>query len=141
MPPSEAAVSASLHAPKGQGVVADTFNSLASPSLSKNHIGTASDLSGKPGRTNKEGSGDAMTRDEAYNIVCRAFDTTDQNGHFRTNPRMLVETFVSLGILKLDEPKNLKDRLRCVLEPPGYFRSPDDFMRALDAVHLKIVEK
>lgn len=86
-----------------------------------------------------------MTRDEAIEKVeaCFLFNRPGQEWVF--NPRYLMDAFVELGMLKLDEPKTLDARINTAINEELLCgkreKCAGSVKKALDAAGLKIVEK
>lgn len=82
-----------------------------------------------------------MTRDEAIKIVNKAIDDS-KRGSAGCAGAINVDMLVSLGLLKLDEPKSMDARLQEALVMNGFvYTSVHDYKRVIDKAGLKIVEK
>lgn len=73
-----------------------------------------------------------MTRDEAIDIWRRETQEVGGGGP--------ISALVSLGILKLDEPSSVADRVWEIFTS-GFSSNKDDLMKEIEEVGLKIVEK
>lgn len=81
-----------------------------------------------------------MTRDEAIEKVdgLEPFDLPNRRGQ----NGLLVDKLVALGMLKLDEPKSITDKINDAMCESGYaFLRGDDFKRCMERHGLQIVEK
>ncbi len=79
-----------------------------------------------------------MTREAALEILCRIWGGRPQNDLANS----YLDAFVALGMLKLDEPKSVRDRINdawCRL--PQSERGIPGFLHAIDDAGLKIVEQ
>ncbi len=76
-----------------------------------------------------------MTRDKAIDII------KDKTIWHIEHCASMVDAFVALGILKLDQPKSAEDRAVEALWATGSRVTPRIVLKGLDDAGLKIVEK
>jgi len=78
-----------------------------------------------------------MTRDEAINVVKNTIEVVQDK-----TADQLVSALEKLGVLKLEEPLSLTDKIHRAMCDEGYaFLRSDDFKRSMEKHGLKIVEK
>ena len=83
-----------------------------------------------------------MTRDEAYTLTCKAWVINDYTRSAEIGPCELLDAFVALGMLKLDEPRTKSERIGKLMEHFGITcYSPIEFENWARAVGLVITEK
>lgn len=81
-----------------------------------------------------------MTRDEAIKIVAKGSDGSTRPLSFDCGG--FVECLEALGVLKLDKPVPIRERVWAALQPVRRtFTSPDEIEKLLNEAGLKVVEK
>jgi hypothetical protein len=82
-----------------------------------------------------------MTRDEAYTHVCKAWLVNQHTGEAQLGTQGLLDLFVALGMLKLDEPKSDCETKLYYAMGAHYRTGLVTFKATLADAGLKVVEK